>query len=999
MADPTHPITDVSGKPAMLSHILELRIGGGDSQAGADDAFSSTTRHTLRQAAAFTATRTLDGRPVIDPGSYFRAVVAHAAGRLKTQGSDAPPDTAVLRAIVQSEPDRVGRLANTLEEHSNDEPLTGVVASPDLTEMLADAARLTSVVTPGEQCVEARHALVACLKTLPAQQAIWAEGLSTETSPGVVFDSIGSALGKAIENDARSGKRPGPLDNLNTWRSEIAAIRARPELRLSEPERRSDTHYVRDEPAKTLADDRLGLASEVRALAEVMCLRQPGPPLAIGLFGDWGSGKSTYMNLIEAAIEELTESTTSVEEARKLFVEGVVHIKFNAWHYNDADLWSSLTSEFFRQLRLGGYARRAEHDYSQIVQEVAERVTQTQMEADAERRDLERRRSTAKDLRREIGELDRTATGLNANTRLDAAKAAVETLVTTDEGTEQLSSLLKVLGHDVSAGDVATKAENALATYDSVSATWRGVLNAATGNGPRQIYAWLAGGIAAIAIAIVLQAVFPIIFGAGIAAVLGLASIVGAVGGSILKIHEIIEPVFRTASDEALRQEREAGELRQQKSLQLSNLEAEISEIEERRQALMAEAVRFSGTGPDQVLDFFLRESETTRSFEQSLGIISHVRRAFEQLDAIFKEANAQNKRRPEGAGFDRIVLYIDDLDRCRAQQVVEVLEAVHLLLAFPLFVVVVGVDARWLEQSLLEFYKDKIRDTNHVEPSGEEANKDGQSITTNGQATVHDFLEKIFQIPVRLRRLSAMPEDAFARYVQQAAGPVSFPEHHSAGNGPGGNGDGRTEIHSLDDVEIRPVEYAAGADLQQVRLTRAEVEMIEKLGPVAGKTPRAVKRFVNLYRLIRGIRRGPDLDIFLGETVQHDARPSVEPYVAYQLWLAVDVGLPLEQARRLRSIVGKMGPSEVAAISLLAPIDVSTEPDAVAELRSTPPPEMCPTQWNDLLEFWMLIRPRSRRNVYEALQFAMAKLPGEPGTEALKTALEDTRRFSSDRQ
>ena len=44
---------------------------------------------------------------------------------------------------------------------------------------------------------------------------------------------------------------------------------------------------------------------------------------------------------------------------------------------------------------------------------------------------------------------------------------------------------------------------------------------------------------------------------------------------------------------------------------------------------------------------------------------------------------------------IERIVLYIDDLDRCPPERVVEVLQAVHLLLAFELFVVVVAVDAR----------------------------------------------------------------------------------------------------------------------------------------------------------------------------------------------------------------------------------------------------------------------------------------------------------------
>lgn len=56
---------------------------------------------------------------------------------------------------------------------------------------------------------------------------------------------------------------------------------------------------------------------------------------------------------------------------------------------------------------------------------------------------------------------------------------------------------------------------------------------------------------------------------------------------------------------------------------------------------------------------------------------------------------------------IDRIVLYIDDLDRCPPQRVVEVLEAVHLLLAGRLFVVVVAVDPRWLLRSIATHYAD----------------------------------------------------------------------------------------------------------------------------------------------------------------------------------------------------------------------------------------------------------------------------------------------------
>ncbi len=40
------------------------------------------------------------------------------------------------------------------------------------------------------------------------------------------------------------------------------------------------------------AQDLVGIAAEADALAYLVAARDLAPPLAIGLFGDWGSGKS-----------------------------------------------------------------------------------------------------------------------------------------------------------------------------------------------------------------------------------------------------------------------------------------------------------------------------------------------------------------------------------------------------------------------------------------------------------------------------------------------------------------------------------------------------------------------------------------------------------------------------------------------------------------------------------------------------------------------------------
>ena len=93
---------------------------------------------------------------------------------------------------------------------------------------------------------------------------------------------------------------------------------------------------------------------------------------------------------------------------------------------------------------------------------------------------------------------------------------------------------------------------------------------------------------------------------------------------------------------------------------------------------------------------------------------------------------------------IDRIVLYIDDLDRCSSEQVVEVLQAVHLLLALDLFVVVVGVDPRWLLRSLRREYRSDADDG--AQPTGQDR---------WWETTPQDYLEKIFNIPFALPRMS----------------------------------------------------------------------------------------------------------------------------------------------------------------------------------------------------------------------------------------------------
>jgi hypothetical protein len=94
--------------------------------------------------------------------------------------------------------------------------------------------------------------------------------------------------------------------------------------------------------------------------------------------------------------------------------------------------------------------------------------------------------------------------------------------------------------------------------------------------------------------------------------------------------------------------------------------------------------------------------------------------------------------------GPARVIVYIDDLDRCPPDKVVEVLEAVQLLVQTPLFIAVLAIDERYITRALEQHYKGVL--------------------SRNGHPSASDYLEKIIQLPYRVRSIS---DKALSSYLQ----------------------------------------------------------------------------------------------------------------------------------------------------------------------------------------------------------------------------------------
>jgi len=95
-------------------------------------------------------------------------------------------------------------------------------------------------------------------------------------------------------------------------------------------------HILGDQPAASLADDRLGFGPYIDAVAKFLTDDSTKPPLTLSVEGMWGAGKSSFMGLLKSKLQSL---------GRRRFVT------FEAWQYSaDDGLWAAFLDAFDAQL-------------------------------------------------------------------------------------------------------------------------------------------------------------------------------------------------------------------------------------------------------------------------------------------------------------------------------------------------------------------------------------------------------------------------------------------------------------------------------------------------------------------------------------------------------------------------------------------------------------------------------------------------------------------------
>lgn len=651
-----------------------------------------------------------------------------------------------------------------------------------------------------------------------------------------------------------------------------------------------------------LAEDSLDIAPHVRALALLVTSKVLKPPLAVGLFGDWGSGKTYFMRALRQEVDRLTTQArrSGLRQADLPVYRNVAQIEFNAWHFVDADLWASLADYIFANLRIR--EDEQEHAVSRRRQMYVAKLSEQGAairQVETERQHLQARIRLSETELEEVRAQARSQLGLKEYTR-----AVVTASPPLRDEVKQLTSRLGVPQAGESVADLEDALGQARATATSARSSvgvlagrfgtgWSLLAVAALLFGP--LVLWLTAYLDIDAFQRTAATAAGLI--GGLAAWIRTAST--AAGATLKQIDDLDQAL----ADEVERHptvvdHREALEALREEEKRL------IAEESRLRKELISVEQALRELSPAKLLADFILSRNDSDDYRKHLGLASLIRRDFEALAGHIDEYNASlededpdsddsgltdESDQPEAEGeqgngapseaeyhVNRIVLYIDDLDRCPPETVAKVLQAVHLLLAFPLFVVIVGVDARWLSRSLTQHYEGLLQS---------EARESSDS-----SATPQDYLEKIFQIPFWLR---PMPLDATTRLLdaltaiqpsESVAAEGDRARDRTAGSravGIGAESDQPSTVQAEqtsapDPGVAQPSAPTAAADagaaprgsaaptpapaydlrLSATEITQAERNFMEELRPMLGRSPRSLTRYVNILRLLKAMDR-----------------------------------------------------------------------------------------------------------------------------------------------
>ena len=557
-------------------------------------------------------------------------------------------------------------------------------------------------------------------------------------------------------------------------------------------------------------DDCLNTKADINAFAKLIAYKELTPPLAIGLFGKWGSGKSTFMDNLKRKIEKLSKE----ENSEKNFHEKIAHIEFNAWHYSDSNLWANIMIQIFEKLNeflVGEMPNKIENLYLEL-----ESTQKLLKDKETEKTAIETKiTNNKKELtNKQNQKIEKT---FKLNQLKDLTKLVFE-----DEYIKaEINNITKDIPSlkDKSIDEIYIKLNYDFNKNKAIIKKFFSFLK-----NDKQFQMYLIIGI------FIILSILGILKYLDIFKIWLTSLVIIPLGTYFNRFKDVTSKIskftkfYETVKEKNTKDEVELNLLKEQANLdlELTILEETIS-LENRRLEKISFEIEHIKSG--KYLADFIMEKANSNDYKQHLGLISLIRNDLEKLSKYLDELDSTATHK-----IDRIVLYIDDLDRCSEDKIMDVLEAIHLLLAFDLFVVIVGVDTRWIKNSL----------------------KSKRNLKGGKTATATEYLEKIFQIPFHLNN---MEEDVKKEQLKKLMKNDLINTNEKINN----KDEDKLKENSVNnptntqnDNLSNEKETSQNNSNKKLKIEPFEYEYILKNANFLGDTPRTIKRFMNIYRIIR---------------------------------------------------------------------------------------------------------------------------------------------------
>lgn len=434
--------------------------------------------------------------------------------------------------------------------------------------------------------------------------------------------------------------------------------------------------------------DYLNIDKDVEAFANLIINEDLKLPVTIGILGGWGSGKTFFTNSLVQIIKNNNKDSCII-------------VQFNAWNYYDSNITINLVYKIFQSIdkkiqeitdgkKTNEFIKQLNHYKNFLKEDRFNKINQ---------------------INNKIEELELEQKNKKIKVVSSLSKEILEKV---SFNADEINDIIqKYKGIKNNFYDLEKDIKDLLSFKELLKKNWKLIL-----------------------LSIALAMIIILLIKSGICRYL--CSAVAFVIPNIKKIYNMIKSKFRFSN------------IISNYSSDLQEIDKLDYEIEKIKNEKEIEESQYNNLDEQKVTIGFLRDyiikKLSSNGYKDNIGFINTVKNDIDNLNDIINSKVIKDK----DINLNKIILIVDDLDRCPDDKVVEVLQTIQLLLSTEMFIVILAIDSKWVNNCIATVYKGMLND-----------DKEKSLFAIN-------YLEKIIHIPFWIEPLNDQSSSAFIQKLSE---------------------------------------------------------------------------------------------------------------------------------------------------------------------------------------------------------------------------------------